>query len=64
MIRGESKTLLKSNRKRNLTVAMGTPYFERMDVLLNDGLYTCQAEIVKDALRRLFSHYELKIVTE
>ncbi len=35
-----------------------------MDLLITDGLYESQEEIVKDALRRLFVHYEISMVTE
>jgi len=33
-----------------------------MDLLIKDGLYENQAEIVKDALRRLFNHYDVKLL--
>ncbi len=46
-------------RKKTLKVTMTAPYLEGMAVLIGDGLYVSQAEIVKDALRRLFNHYEM-----
>jgi Arc/MetJ-type ribon-helix-helix transcriptional regulator len=42
---------------------MSSCYLEGMDLLIKDGLYETQAEIVKDALRRLFTHYEICLVT-
>ena len=43
---------------------MSNPYLEGMELLIKDGLYESQAEVVKDALRRLFIHYEIKLVDE
>jgi Arc/MetJ-type ribon-helix-helix transcriptional regulator len=56
--------LLSQKQKKTLTVNMTAPYVEGMATLIEDGLYTNQTEIVKDALRRLFLHYEIKMVTE
>jgi hypothetical protein len=58
------REMLRQKQKKNLTVNMAAPYVEGMATLLQDGLYTNQTEIVKDALRRLFIHYEIKMVTE
>jgi hypothetical protein len=46
-------------RKKSLKVTITAPYMAGMDALIGDGLYESQAEIVKDALRRLFNHYEI-----
>jgi Arc/MetJ-type ribon-helix-helix transcriptional regulator len=43
---------------------MANPYLEGMELLIKDGLYESQAEIVKDALRRLFVHYDIQITTD
>jgi Arc/MetJ-type ribon-helix-helix transcriptional regulator len=43
---------------------MANPYLEGMELLMKDGLYESQAEIVKDALRRLFMHYEIQLITD
>ena len=43
---------------------MANPYLEGMELLIKDGLYESQAEIVKDALRRLFVHYEIQLITD
>lgn len=45
-------------------MAMANPYLEGMELLIRDGLYESQAEIVKDALRRLFMHYEIQLVSD
>lgn len=50
--------------KKRVEVTIAICYSEGMDRLIKDGLYESQAEIVKDALRRLFTHYEIRIVTE
>ena len=51
-------------QKKRVGVTMANPYLEGMDLLIKDGLYESQAEIVKDALRRLFVHYEIQLVSE
>lgn len=53
-----------SIRKKRLNVTMSTPYLEGMGLLINDGLYESQSEVVKDALRRLFVHYELSCISD
>jgi Arc/MetJ-type ribon-helix-helix transcriptional regulator len=49
-------------RKKRVEVSMADCYFEGMDLLIRDGLYETQAEIVKDALRRLFVHYDISLI--
>jgi len=51
-------------QKKRVGVTMANPYLEGMELLMKDGLYANQAEIVKDALRRLFAHYEIQIGTD
>ncbi len=51
-------------QKKRVEVTMANPYLEGMELLIKDGLYESQAEIVKDALRRLFVHYEIQLVTD
>lgn len=51
-------------QKKRVEVTMANPYLEGMDLLIKDGLYESQAEIVKDALRRLFVHYEIQLITD
>ena len=51
-------------QKRRVGVTMANPYLEGMDLLIKDGLYENQAEIVKDALRRLFNHYEIHSISD
>ena len=50
-------------QKKRMEIVMPNPYTEGMQLLIKDGLYENQAEIVKDALRRLFIHYEIPIVS-
>lgn len=35
-------------------------YVEALDQLVEAGLYANPQEIIKDALRRIFRHYEMK----
>ncbi|MGD0996237.1 MAG: hypothetical protein ABR909_12020 [Candidatus Bathyarchaeia archaeon] len=51
-------------QKKRVEVTMANPYLDGMELLLKDGLYESQAEIVKDALRRLFVHYEIQLITD
>ncbi len=51
-------------QKKRVDVVMAYPYLEGMNVLIKDGLYESQAEIIKDALRRLFLHYEITMICE
>jgi len=51
------------NKKRN-SVVMTNPYLEAIECLIRDGLYVNRAEIIKDALRRLFVHYEISLIKE
>ena len=51
-------------QKKRVEVTMANPYLEGMELLIKDGLYESQAEIVKDALRRLFVHYEIQLITD
>ncbi len=55
---------LAAARKKRLNITMNAPYLDGMDQLIGDGLYESQAEIVKDALRRLFVHYELTCISD
>lgn len=51
-------------QKKRVEVTMADPYLNGMELLISDGLYESQAEIVKDALRRLFTHYQIRIVND
>jgi Arc/MetJ-type ribon-helix-helix transcriptional regulator len=55
---------LVEEEKKRFEVTMASCYFKGMELLITDGLYESQAEIVKDALRRLFIHYKISIVNE
>jgi Arc/MetJ-type ribon-helix-helix transcriptional regulator len=52
------------NKKKQVKVIMSSPYLEGMELLIQDGLYQNQSEILKDALRRLFNHYEIACIQE
>ena len=51
-------------KKINPKVILPTPYLKGLDLLISDGLYESRAEIVKDALRRLFNHYEIASISD
>jgi hypothetical protein len=50
--------------KKHMKVRLANPYLEGMNLLIKDGLYESQAEIMKDALRRLFIHYEIHSISD
>ncbi len=50
--------------KKRVDFLMAGPYLDGMDLLIKDGLYESKAEIIKDALRRLFRNYEITLVSE
>lgn len=60
----ERKMAINQNIKKRLNVTMAAPYLEGMDLLIKDGLYDTHSEVVKDALRRLFNHYELTCISD
>jgi len=51
-------------QKKSLRVTMAAPYVAGIELLIKDGLYESQAEVVKDALRRLFNHYEIHCISD
>lgn len=51
-------------QKKRVEVTLASCYCEGMDALIQDGLYESQAEVLKDALRRLLTHYGIRIITE
>ena len=50
--------------KKQIRITITNPYLNGIDLLIQDGLYETQAEIFKDALRRLFKHYEIRALGE
>jgi Arc/MetJ-type ribon-helix-helix transcriptional regulator len=51
-------------RKKRVDIVMSSPYLEGMSILIKDGLYESQAEVIKDALRKLFRNYKIGLVSE
>ncbi len=49
----------KSDRTR-ISLTLKRVYIEALDQLVEAGLYVNPQEIIKDALRRIFRHYEIK----
>ena len=47
--------------KKRVSVVLTNPYLVAMDRLIREGVYDSRAEVIKDALRRLFRHYEIWI---
>ena len=47
--------------EKRVSFVLTQPYIEAMDHLIREGVYISRAEVVKDALRRLFRHYEIRI---
>jgi Arc/MetJ-type ribon-helix-helix transcriptional regulator len=53
-----------TTQKKRISITVANPYLEGMNLLIKDGLYDDRAEITKDALRRLFIHYEIRAISE
>jgi len=47
--------------EKRVSFILTQPYIEAMDRLIQEGVYISRAEVVKDALRWLFRHYEIRI---
>ena len=47
--------------KKRVSVTFTKPYIEAIDHLIKGGVYVNQTELIKDALRRLFRHFEIRI---
>ena len=43
--------------KKRVCVTLTKPYLDAMQRLVRKGVYVDRAELIKDALRRLFRHY-------
>ena len=51
-------------KQKNVKIRITAPYQEGITLLIEDGLYETQTEVIKDALRRLLKHYEIPMITE
>jgi len=49
--------------KKQLRIVISTPYLKGMNELIQNGLES-QTEIIKTALRKLFSHYEVNSIND
>lgn len=50
--------------KKRVCVTLTKPYLDAMERLIREGVYVDRAEVIKDALRHLFRHYEIEILGE
>lgn len=46
--------------KKRVCVTLTKPYLDALDRLVRQGVYASRADLVKDALRRLFRHYGIE----
>lgn len=46
--------------KKRVCVTLTEPYLDALDRLVQKGVYVDRAELIKDALRRLFRHYGIE----
>jgi Arc/MetJ-type ribon-helix-helix transcriptional regulator len=51
-------------KQKNVKIRIAAPYQEGITLLIEDGLYETQTEVIKDALRRLLKHYEIPMIPE
>ncbi|MBA7629041.1 hypothetical protein ES703_36538 [subsurface metagenome] len=45
---------------KNVCVALTTPYLDAIEGLIREDVYVNRANLIKDALRRLFRHYGIE----
>ena len=50
--------------KKNVCVNLTKPYLDAMKSLVQRGVYVNRPDLIKDALRQLFRHYELLLFVE
>jgi Arc/MetJ-type ribon-helix-helix transcriptional regulator len=50
--------------QKHVKIAIASPYQEGINLLIADGLYETQTEVIKDALRRLLKHYGIPLLPE
>ena len=48
--------------KKRVCATLTKPYLDAIDRLIREDVYVDRAELIKDALRRLFSHYKIEMV--
>ncbi|MFH0748406.1 MAG: ribbon-helix-helix domain-containing protein [Candidatus Bathyarchaeota archaeon] len=49
--------------KKRICVALTKAYVDPMERLIREEAYVSRAEVIKDALRRLFRHYGIEFTT-
>lgn len=48
--------------KKRVCVVLTRPYLEGLDRLVGEEVYSSYAQLIRDALRRLFIHYGIEMV--
>lgn len=51
-----------ASNQKNIKITIAEPYIEAINLLIADGLYETQTELIKDALRRLMKHYDIPLI--
>lgn len=46
--------------KKRVCLTLTEPYLDATERLVREGVYVDRAEVIKDALRRLFRHYGIE----
>lgn len=52
--------VLSEKVKKRVCVTLTKPYLDALNRLVREGVYVDRAELIKDALRRLFRHYGIE----
>jgi hypothetical protein len=50
--------------KKRLILEISTPYAAGLQTLIDSGLYESEVEVVLDALRKLFNHYDISCISD
>ena len=52
--------MVDNSDKRRFSVTLTGPYIERLDILVEKGLYLDPQDAMRDGLRRLFQHHGME----
>lgn len=47
--------------RRRVCVSLTKPYLDAVERLIKEGVYAGRGDLIRDALRRLFRHYEIRV---
>jgi Arc/MetJ-type ribon-helix-helix transcriptional regulator len=55
---------MSTNEKKRFSVTFTTPYIQRLDRLVKEGLYIDHQAAIRAAMRRLFEYHKIPLTIE